>query len=192
MGLDMYAYKVRKPSDKELETVRDYQDFFCEDSCLTAIPYDELKYNPQLYVGLKNYVRKKSLLTPCVNRNKLKISLGICSLDQVKDIIEEPNSYTYLYEDNTGITQKQTFSHEECREKFVDIMAIEFAVFYQEEVGHWRKDTELRKRIKSITPYKIENLGYYLADDKMLKTIRENTSPFELGAGEAIFYQEWY
>lgn len=192
MGLDMYAYKVRKPDAEKLTCKTMEEVCSCTGTSRhIAIAKEELDKD-EMYADLKPFLVFKDLSVHCINEEKFQKAFHLQETDELGGRVESAESIGFFIHSADGSSRCQEMSKKDFIEQCTDLEEVPFGIFEVEQVGYWRKDYDLSEQICNACSRTVENQGYYRANEAMLKLIREHAKPFAINDDEAVFYYEWY
>ena len=201
MGLDMYAYKIRKPTDDEAVAFEgmDAGELSGE---FAAIRVSDTKDNDGELAckDLLHYASIIRMKTRCFNQEKFLEDHDIPrdAVCGMRSYSGESFTYEYFWKpagSDKKISKELTFTDiDEFDRKYGYWEEEDYIVFCEDEVGYWRKNYDLQDRLYDAYEGQIVNCGYHLCNDEMLSLMREAgmTEDCECQDGEAIFYHEWY
>lgn len=189
MGLDMYLYKVEKPSLENRVYTRSELEMMDCVVCVTGI--DEylieeiIPYAEQVTVVNQYYDVEKIIADYNLPKNSI-----ICMIS-MEGIAVSGN-------DDQGNYVRQEVSHEEIAERYTLIKEELCYVWQREEVAYWRKAFRVQELWHKILNRDIANCGYYEVN-------REDLAAFYAAVGSdepqqieypddwsRLFYHEWY
>lgn len=187
MGLDMYVYKVKKPTGLKKNVTYNYDDL------------RNLEYSMFEADDVENELWFADLLPFCV---KVRCTAQYYDTQRIAQSFNlgantmwcgfGPKGF-YFRGDNGEITIPDENIEEYCIAKEKD-----WYVTSMKEVAYWRKHYELQDALYSIYATKgieIENCGYYALKPDVLDVIN-TLSKKKFGLGryktETLMYHEWY
>lgn len=199
MGLDMYAFKISKLTERQKKMV----DGKLASKVLSLVPNLEIFRISDEYCSdvenISQFLDKITLVSEYIDmgkiRNDYKIpkSASIC----VSDSNLKRCSWVFSAKD---YKKTVTISREKIEKEYTISEAEEYYVCKMKEVGYWRKDYDLEHFISQYMmnhlDIGIKNCGYYimpkdliqkLVDDKQLKPSCLNCT-----SDKAIVYHESY
>ena len=200
MGLDMFAFKIRKVTAEELASINSYEDVR---NGLNAISVADFNDNPEMFNDLGPYVTKKALSTSYINYDKIREDFGIpekahCVGERYS---AEGWSFSYRWEDGEEKQNKKVSISAESKDEYLITKDTDFFLFHCTDVGYWRKDYELQDEIYDgfhFAGTEVENCGYYKVNDDVFELIRDDLSEegvdayLSEDADTGLFYHEWY
>ena len=184
MGLDMYIYRVEKPTldPTKLYDPRDLDDY-------VVMPPDVAGENN--YKDVIPYSQKLRVRNEYYNIEKMKQNSGLTDLHL--SMISGGN-VSFSGRDAKGERKSLTFTFEEVEKEYTRFAEEECYVFWCEEVAYWRKEYALQDFFYSNLP--VENVGYYLLSGNLIKLFNSKYNeniPVEIPTETtALFYHEWY
>lgn len=191
MGLDMYLFRIKRPSIKIPD---DIDESWVKNHNL--LYYDEDEINDIRNVQLKPYTIEKTVNTSLINLKKIKEDFNI-KQDFYAFITfmsrEEVGFEFYNEEEHINIR----INKKDVEEKYTFIKPIKSYIFQCEEIGYWRKNYSLQDHIYEMFHDEIENTMYQkLTKEQALEILKlGNTGYLDIpdnSDNEAYFYYEWY
>ena len=198
MGLDMYAYRLRKPTEKELENIKttgkipDHfitipKDNINENSCRDIKPFAELTPVKMKYINMEQ-IRKD---------NDIPDNM-YCFCTRYR---EDAIWYKFVHENESkGIV----VSHKDIEDKYTITSIEDRYIAHIDDVGYWRKEYNLQDTLHELYDGYIENCGFHKCSPEMIKAMLDekyNNETYGIGIkstaavtteDEDIFYEEWY
>lgn len=194
MGLDMYAYHIRKASEEDIKKLKE-SDIYPDEATPFSNGFGLLHADTDTE-DLACLAEKVKLKVPYLDEDKVKKYSGIPKDGNlVCQVIErdgtQKRTYSFAGPDGkwkegivklTPEIQKKLTAYDEEEFYPVDISA----------VGYWRKAYDLQDKIYELyqaeTGKSIENCGYHRCSQEMLDALGIEEMPDE----GAVFYHEWY
>lgn len=191
MGLDMYAYSVRRLTDREMLSLEGQNIYALSDDilCFTQENIDagNSKETRDILPYMRQFTGKITETDYKVLKRDYNIpsDWGLCGIGHHGDIISLRFHYDY-----SGLNSKElTMTDFEFR-KYDHVRELPCFAVYVKEVAYWRKNYELEDALYDAYDGQIQNCGWHLANEKMKSLM--------IGAGasidhsDTIFYHEWY
>lgn len=199
MGLDMYAFRVRRCKEDEIKRIIETG---AVPKGITFIPQKYLRENSEMYSDLEPYLTPITFVD--VDRFDLNLLMKENGIPENASIVGRGYDGTYLsflFSDN-GTRKEITITPAELNEKYPNKEPSSGACFGCEEVAYWRKAYGLEDKLYESYPRAIENCGYYKCNEEMLEAMLDYDSEVDDGYMESydtfttddsdIFYHEWY
>lgn len=185
MGLDMGIVRIRKPS---LDDSRIYDK---KELVGNYIALEQNDLNEPMYEQLTQYmqkvlVRKKEIDIPKI-RNTYELS-------DAASYIGSGGSRGICVVDGGRIL---SLAADEVENKFTKESVLQQFVCCAEEVQYWRKEYDIQQWFYDNLDSDIENTGYYLLNDDVLRRFNRKYPEYNFLAdaseeNSALFYWEWY
>ena len=191
MGLDMYAYKVRKPS---LDPSKVYarQELQRE---YVVLPPDEA--TSELYQQVTPYAQK------------LRVTCRYYDLEKIREDFNMPDAEIWMVSSEgigiggkvNGIETTRKISTEQITACYIVVREEECLVFAAESVAYWRKEYDLQELICDSLGGNVQDIGFYQLDKQTVDRINQYSADHcptefiewvEPTETSALFYHEWY
>lgn len=189
MGLDMYVYRVRKPS---LDTgmVYDRND-------LDGIVIHEADIDEPRVRQLIPYSAKVRVVNHYYNLGKIGEDYGLSEAHIGGWECGDDGSFTTIYGDKDGRSEFIKVSDELIESKYTIDKEETCYVCSEDEVRYWRKAYDVQDWFHENIPEPVENTGYYILTEELLKAFNkafpEDKIPKIAPDGEqTLVYWEWY
>ena len=186
MGLDMYAYRIKKASSRDIKDL--ITNGIRRDGIL-FIENDKLDSNK--YADLKPFVTEVSYISrEHIDLEKIKKAFNIPedahNFYTIKS--REFTQYKFSWTDQNGkkCTKSVDIPQEESEKYLYDNPFVGYVVKY-EEVGYWRKEYDLQDQLYSLYEGSIENCGFHKCNPEMIQAMH-----LRCRDDNNIFYCEWY
>jgi len=191
MGLDMYAYRVRKLTDKELAKTEG-RDMKNVGENVLCIPTEEIvKSKDGSLTDLIPYMRP------------LHATKTETDFDQIKRDYDVPDDWelcgcsyngriaTFRFCGNGDWENLKVVNihHQKC-EEYERTRTLPCMAVYYEQVAYWRKEYLLEDALYEAYDGEIINCGFHLANEKMKHLMLKYKASFD--PDDTIFYHEWY
>lgn len=191
MGLDMYVYRVIKPSlDPRKVYIR--KELPGE---YVIIPPDEDAADQ--YLQLVPYTQKLRIISGYLNMEKIRQDFHMP--DAKIGIVSSAGILIIGKVDDVETTQQ--ISMEQIEALYTVEREEECLVFAKEQVASWRNDYDLQELISDGLGEDIQNTGFYLLDENTVGIINQYNDEHypavfirwhEPTVTSALFYYEWY
>lgn len=211
MGLDMYLYKANKISEEDrksltgvlrsnIEQSGKFEDLFCISKSEAFFDGEKIKSGLDAIINFCDEITMKDTF---INYEQFLKEYDLPTHYSLLDYgikgDEEKKEFVFIYLDTINNCNKEvTIPYDEFNEKYIYEDSETFYVCYLEEIGYWRKESQLRRLIHSLLDTDVENMGYYRLDEKIIYHINEYDRrhnyeyKFSCNNGETLFYHEWY
>ncbi len=196
MGLDMYTYKIRRPSDAEAKAIagKKAHDVHERYSLIRLAELDEDGLD--LVSDLRPYSQTVKLIAQLVDYDKLKRDFEIPEDAEIVGWGNHSGLISYHFSAANDYSKQVQLSVEELESGFGYEELNEYLMFESTVVACWRKDYDLQEAIHDACERPIGNCGFYRCSDVMLRVMDQyNAFPDgvpECAEEEALFYYEWY
>lgn len=200
MGLDMYLYRIKKPTVKFPEIITTK---WLDEHELEHLP--EKAINDKTCVQIKPYCIEKSIQVELIDIKRIIADRGITIDDSTSYATTMISSSAYGFSVYQGKERRDyiTVPIRELREKYVYKEFEKAYIFKQEDVAYWRKYRNLQDHIYDMFCGNIYNCGYQKLTEEQVKDImnfdQDNCNVyhplFEIKENDeegAYFYYEWY
>ena len=195
MGLDMYAFKIRKITDEEKEVLEaSMPKSHPDDIFLFPVP-EQGTENYEMLKDLKEYATTMNLPQTYINMAKIREDNNIPEEAVIGGTIYGAKSITYDFYFGKGNASSRSveLTREEIEENYLFDQQEDFWVVHAEECGYWRKHYRLEDDLYELYDGTIYNCGYHKCNEKMLALLADDGGICTYtDEGEAIFYHEWY
>lgn len=187
MSLDMYAFKVRKPNEKEVEKIKEAKSV--EDmEWMEAIKAKDLKQ----CLDLKPFVERVTLELSQINIQKIKEDYQI--RDDMKGWITAYGHDGILFcFENRDDQRHVSVSYADYDQKYSIKKSAERYAFYCRKVKSWRNENSLCNELFSLYDGKttMANCGYLKCNQEMIDLMVKHgmTKPEE---DDVIFLHCWW
>ena len=197
MGLDMYAFKVRKLTEAEAAslTMTKLDDI---PSVFNAFLVSDVKDRKHLIADLTPYLTTVRMIATFVNFKKIIEDAGVPN-DAVlcgEHMSPSEVGFSFSWKNNgEHIDKSFTMSFSEYCEKYLYESDADFFVFARREIGCWRNYDALQEKLYDLYVGVIENCGFYSCNDDMIdEMVKSGVSEDSVSCNdeEGIFYHEWY
>ena len=184
MGLDMFMFKVRKLSDKEVASLSGKNTQIFTNDILFFTKKDVEKEDTQdMLRDLKPYLTMIPAVTSFYDVEKIKADNDIPAEAMIGMRCHERNNtmrFTFYWKDGR---KEVSFADTD----YVIDENVEVYACHHEEIRYWRKNYELQNKIYENYDGEIENCGYYALNEEFLKELFPRRKYFD-----GILYHEWY
>ena len=193
MGLDMYAYNIRKARKSDLKILSGSDIYPARET--TFSDGFALIHADEDTEDLAEIADKVTLKCPYLDDDKIKRCAKIPKEWELRsECVEADGTVKRLYtfkapdeEEKKGVVLTP-----ELIKRFTAYEDKEFYPVSMKEVGYWRKDYDLSHKMyeayEEATGKTIENCGYHRCSQEMLDALGIEEMPSE----GAVFYHEWY
>lgn len=185
MGLDMYAFRAKKPSKEDIEAVKASNEYITDnldilpmaekEKFADLIPFGEVVDVPREYIDIEKIMKDGNISD--------KYHLGGTAYS--KEGIE-----LSFFADNE-VTKVVRLDSEEKIKKYTIVSIESSLVVVLEEVGYWRKDYKLAEAVAGAYEGVVDNCDYVKCNDEMKELLVGAHAHFEQEE-DNIFYHEWY
>ena len=211
MGLDMYLYKAKKISEEDrkklvgafkndVELNDEFENLFCIAKSEISLNGEKIRFGLD---DIINFCDEIVMIDTFINYEKLLKDYNIPNHYELLDYgirgNGEKDEFVFVYSDTINKCNKEiTIPCDKFDKRYTYEESETFYVCYLEEIGYWRKESQLRKLIHTLLDVDVENMGYYRVNDKIIYHINEYDRRynyeyhFSCNDGDAIFYHEWY
>lgn len=189
MGLDMYVYSVHKP---DLDTGKVYDR---SDLKGTVIGEDEI--NEPMFRQLIPYCEKVRVVNHYYNMEKIGEDYDLTDARLGGWSCGDGTSITTICGYKDGVRKSVEIPDDLIESKYtIDREEICY-VCEEEEVHYWRKAYDIQDWFHDHIKEPVENTGYYILSEKMLKAFNrkfpQDKLPVEApDETSALVYWEWY
>jgi len=204
MGLDMYLFKVHKPT---ISFDYPVTSNFLDEHNIRYVSKENFDAC-SLYKQIKPYTKQINIVFQYIDLMKIAKDHGINEKEITYAYVSmySINKYEFTYHITNDI-KKISLSTKEVKEKYVYESIEESYIWEEKEISYWRKCYDLEKFIYQMFDNKIENCGYQILNKEELIKIRDFYDPntpkwqsdqYELfdiddvDENAAYFYYEWY
>jgi len=221
MGLDMYLYKIKKPSKEDFEIFMNNVNHSFDEACrLGAEAYDDIEDtdhgvmnilmyddNEGMYEDLLPYSIQTKVKRDFLNYKKIEKDFG------VTENMELIGSWSKI--EGIGFTYKDFETNEEIKVEIsredIPLYTLEKSedalVFLLEDVAYWRKEHELNEDLCDAyawTGRDVENCGYHKCNEEMVEILRDRgldladtdytdyDKALAVEENQALFYHIWF
>lgn len=206
MGLDMYAYKAKKCSKKDIDRLqlsllgilddgKDLPAYFNAEAI-------EDKDNRSKFADLMPYMKKVTLQSIFIDDAKIREEYGIpedarffCSTRVEDGGFIAKAHYSWVHGDDWE-SRDIDIKYEDLLKNFSVLKGVNYYVVNRKEVGYWRKEYELEQELRDQYDGIVENCGYYSCNDEMFDAMRGTPCSygkrFRARVNKDIFYHEWF
>ena len=198
MGLDMYAYRLRKPTEKELEDIKTtgkipdhfitiQKDDIDKNSCKDVKPFAKLMPVKIEYINMEQ-IRKD---------NDIPDNMYCFGTGYREDAVH----YNFIHGDES---KNIVVSYKDIEDKYTITSVEDRYIAHIDNVGYWRKEYTLQDTLHELYDGYIENCGFHKCSPEMIEAMLDKKYDNEAyGIGikstaavttedEDIFYEEWY
>lgn len=199
MGLDVYAYRIRKVSDEEIKDITSVEEVTARGG-LEALPMatinESIANGNTEYRDLLPYLTVKFLDSTCLKIEEFCDALGIKDTDEIVGRSYSADAVSYSIRDVNTENKSRTvsFTKDEFLKGFCETKPVEVGIFEIENVGYWRKNSDLVDRMEEAYGDTITNCGYHEMNEEMIEIYEEEAEHpvTDLSDDEALFFSIWY
>ena len=190
MGLDMYAYRVRKLTDEELTEIEGRNVSNLGDEVL-CIPEEDIAENEDgAFADLLPYIRQVNVAKTETDFDKIRRDYGVPDSWELYSYGYNGSATTLrFWGGNRNNVKEISISYQKSKEyertRIVPCRAVHYV-----EVGYWRKEYDLEDALYEAYDGQIVNCGFHLANEKMQRLMLEHDAYFS--PDDTVFYHEWY
>lgn len=197
MGLDMYAYRVRKPSKTEAIALNGleerYLDEWAESHNYRIFSIDD-EEDARLLHDMLPYMVKATVIREHIDLDRIKSDNGIPNTAIICG--QGWNNCEINYTFSWGHATKRVTMDEAKLQTYVYKSEDVCYITDMEQIWYGRKEYDIKQAIHDSGDDVIENCGYYKCNDAMLQVLCDMggmTMPEpDEGEKEIIVYHEWY
>lgn len=186
MGLDMYIYRVSKPTVEN----RTYTRENLEDAGMVVLSLEQ-SHDP-LVTDIIPYLSRAIVVNQYYDMQKIRSDYNLP--DNAHITMYSGDCIGITWQRDNGENVRQEISNTDIDSKYTLTKTEECFVYYEEEVSYWRKEYE--KRDFFYDKFPVENCGYYKLNVNIIHEFNEKFNedvPEEDCTNEsALFYHEWY
>ena len=194
MGLDMYAVRIRKPSDDEIKKIEESKE--TPDDFISVLAED---IDSDAFKDLKKYAKKVAVVTQYINMKKIREDNHIDDEAHIVCECLSAEGVKWTFGAN-GRHQDVSLTQKEIEENYIIEEPEERFVVHCEPIGYWRKEYKLQDKLYDLYPGTIDNLGYHKCTPEMIDAMKEyayDDEPYvglndKINDDDIIFYHEWY
>ena len=193
MGLDMYIYKVKTPTDAQMKEVQKYSwEDLSDKTSLAAIAVDNFDFYPDHINQLVPYSKKTEINRTCLRYEDIYKHYGMNDRE-VTTVHHSKNGICFYLRTNEKEKREVFLSYEEVS-KYETVIKQKVLVYEAEDVYYWRKAYDVQDYF--YENFAVDNCKYVEISVEDLENIREcydEDVPIPtLGEDEHLFYYEWY
>jgi len=200
MGLDMYAFRIKKVTEEEAQLCQGLSSKEITKNGFTLF-YDQSEDTLALITEILPYLKPVQYHYEAMDLQKVKKEYGVPEDALQTGAAYEPAGITYHFCTGTGEDYKSfpvKISRDDVR-RFV-VTALERGyIARMGDCAYWRKNYDLADLISQQHDNPIQNCGYYVLSMEEQRLVerycRESGDPVVFPAcaeDEAIVYHEWY
>lgn len=191
MGLDMYLYRIKKLTRKEVKQF--------SGSLVARLPQGILALEAEWdgYSSIIPYADILTLKEQLYDYETMKVDTGIPeNMHIVMEKIDK-NASTFEFADpkNVGDRRCITIPDDIIDERYTIERNKDYIVCHYQDIGYWRKEYDIQSRFYEEIGA-VENCGYYVLTDATLASLVDDgiltAAQAKHGVRSAIVYSEWY
>jgi len=190
MGLDMYAIRIRKPSDDEIKRIEESKE--TPDDFISVLEED---IDSDAFKDLKKYAKKVAVVTQYINMKKIREDNHIDDEAHIVCECLSAEGVKWTFGAN-GRHQDVSLTQKEIEENYIIEEPEDRYAAHVQAIGYWRKNYELQEGLYDAYKGNIENLGYHKCNKKMIKLMTSENHKYglsdDISEDDDIFYHEWY
>lgn len=190
MGLDMNVFRVHKPF---LDANKVY-----DRSELSGIILDEADIKEPMFRQLAPYCTKVRVVNHYYDLEQIGKDRGLTDVRVGGWSCGDEGSVTYFSgRDKDGRSESVQLSYDLIKSKYTISKEETCYVCAEDEIRYWRKAYDIQDWFHEHIKEPVENTGYYILTEKMLKAFNKKFPEDKLPAeapndSYAFVYREWY
>lgn len=198
MGLDVYAYRIRKVTDEKIKNITSVEEAkkMGFETLDMAVINESIEDGNTEYKDLLPYLTVKFLNSSCLKVEAFCEALGIKDTGEIVGRSYSADVVSYSIRDANAENKSRTvsFTKDEFLKGFCETKSVEVGILEIENVGYWRKNSDLVDRMEEAYGDTITNCGYHKMNEEMIEIYEgEAECPVTgLSDDEDLFFSIWY
>lgn len=177
MGLDMYAYKIKKMDDEFLERVKNEE---AVEGCI-YIPDEDI--DEEMYADIIPFCVPMEITNSYINIRKIKEERNIPEEAHIVGQAWGKGKVHFFFDNGSDVD----ITREDIENNYTEKVKETEYVTRVECVGYWRREDSLNDTLEDIYGDYVENLGYYKCNEDMLKVMTESCDSKSFGFNYGLF-----
>lgn len=191
MGLDMYAYGVKKISAERRDQITALKQDLTHNRLFLVLSYKEL--NSPDYIAFKPYMTEVTCTIQETDMKKFLTDHGVPTNAELvgHSICGNQRSWTFI----DPLTQNHiqvSATTQELLDNYTSPYVRKRYVAFMNQIGYWRKAYDVDEAIQKAFGREVENCSYAYCNEAMLDIMKDNGLEGNPADYDAVFYHIWY